>query len=91
MTVAEAAIEVMRAVGARSLNWGDEDLCAKIAARMSWPCNGIKTSDRVLYDLRKHPGELVVRITKVRGSRRHHFWLPECAPEEKQLCLLKTT
>lgn len=90
MTTAEAAVLVLRETDNPAVMWGDEGLLHRIAERAGLRVKGLawRTSDAVLNNLSRSPGQMVPGYTLGRASNRDRavriFWLPEHAPRPKQ-------
>jgi len=83
MRTCDAAVLVLRETDNPAVMWGDEGLCHLIAERAELSTVGRAwlTSDRVLRNLDRQPGELVAGTTLTGANRRVRiFWLPEHAP-----------
>lgn len=81
MKTCEAAVLVLRETGNPAVMWGDEGLLHMIADRAGLRTAGRswRTSDAVLSNLSRCPGELVACTTLTgRGRRVRIFRLPEC-------------
>lgn len=83
MKTATAAVLVLRETKNPAVMWGDEGLCHMIADRAGIRMRGkaIWTSDAVLRNLARSPGELIPGLTNSVGRWVRIFWLPEHAPE----------
>ena len=80
----DAAVLVLRETDNPAVMWGDEGLLHLVAKRAGLRAQGHawKTSDAVLRNLSKQPGELVSGHTVgPHGRRVRCFWLSEHAPE----------
>ena len=86
MRTCDAAVLVLRETRNPAVMWGDEGLLHSIAERAGLRCRGRswRTSDRVLENLARTPGELVPAktIATIAGADRavRIFYLPENAP-----------
>lgn len=84
MRTCDAAVAVLRETDNPAVMWGDEGLLHMIAARAGLETCGRawKTSDRVLANLSRQPGELVAGHTTTGAGRVVRiFWLKENVPE----------
>lgn len=89
MRTCDAAAQVLRETNNPAVMWGDEGLLHMIAARARLRCSGRswQTSQAVLNNLARQPGELVPGFTSLFNGRRVRiFHLPEHTGPENQLC-----
>ena len=87
MRTCDAAVLVLQETKNPAVMWGDEGLCHLIAERAGLRTVGRAwlTSDRVLANLSRQPGELVSGTTLTGGNRRVRiFWLAEHAPKRSR-------
>lgn len=83
MRTCDAAALVLRETANDSVMWGDEGLLHMIAARAGLRCAGRawRTSNAVLNNLTRQPGELIAAQNVLANGRLVRiFYLPECAP-----------
>lgn len=86
MKTCEAAALVLRETNNPAVMWGDEGLLHMIAdrAELKMASHGPFTSNAVLANLARSPGELVPGLTysgpSARGRLVRIFYLPEHAP-----------
>jgi hypothetical protein len=85
MRTCDAAIAVLRETDNPAVMWGDEGLLHAIAKRTGLSVSGMawRTSNAVLNNLAKCPGDLVPKFTRGHSGGRSRwvriFYLPEHA------------
>jgi len=83
MRTCDAAVFVLKETDNPAVMWGDEGLLHMIAerAKLSTCGRAWETTDCVLANLSRQPGQLVAGTTTIGSGRRVRiFWLPEHAP-----------